>query len=103
LHEGSNEVSLKIVYFLHFLEKLLLAIVLTLQPLFAENFAVGDGFAEGDGVDEGVFEYSGVGADAGNVVCIILLTEVSKFIGNIQVVELVPRCRKGYWVYFLDL
>jgi hypothetical protein len=47
------------------------------------HFATGNGFAEGDRVDEVVLEDAGVSTDAGNVVRVVLLAEITIFIGDV--------------------
>ena len=70
---------MQIVDFLHFLEQLLLTIILAFDPLLPQNFAVGDGLAEGQCIDKKVLEDSRMGADAGNEVSVVFLAEVSEF------------------------
>lgn len=82
---------MEIVYLLHFLKDFLLPIILALLPLFSKKFAVGDGFTEREGVDEGVFEDARVSPDTGDVVRIIILAEISEFIGDIEVIEFISR------------
>ena len=71
---------MQVVYFLHLFEQFFLPVVLTFQPLLSVYFALGNGLAKGDGVDEVVFEYSGVDPYARDVVCVVLLAEILKFI-----------------------
>jgi hypothetical protein len=73
----------------HLLEHFILSIILTLEPFIPQNLAIRNGLAERDRVNKAVFEYSRVGAHARDIVCVVVLAEITKFIGNIEVVELI--------------
>jgi hypothetical protein len=79
----SLEIALQIENLLHLLEQFLLSVVFTTHPLVMRHLASRNSLAEGDGVDEVVLENTGVSANAGDVVCIVFLTEVPIFIGDV--------------------
>ena len=87
----SNKLTLQIINLFHLFKQLLLAVVLALQPLFSENLAAGNSLAEGSRVDKAIFEDARMGSHTGGVICIVFLAEVSKFVRDVEVIELVSK------------
>jgi hypothetical protein len=79
----SLQIVLQIEDLLHLLEQFLLSVVLTAHPFVICHLATGNSLAEGDRVDEFVLENTGMSANAGDVVCIVFLTEIPIFIGDV--------------------
>ena len=43
-----------------------------------------------------------MGSYTGGVICIVLLTEVSKFVRDVEVIEFVSKWKYSYCVYFFE-
>ena len=85
----SSQFFLQLVNSPHFFQHFILSIIFAFQPFLSKYLTIRYGLAEGDGVDEAVFEDSRVGANAWYIVCVVVLAEITKFIRNIEIVELV--------------
>lgn len=85
----SSQFFLQLVYSPHLFQHFILSIILALEPFLSKDLTIRYGLAERNGVDEAVFEYSRMGAYTGYIVCVVVLAEITKFIRDIEIVELV--------------
>jgi hypothetical protein len=85
----SSQFFLQLVYSPHLFQHFILPIVFAFQPFLSKYLTIWNGLAKWDRVYEAVFEYSWVGTYAWDIVSVVVLAEVTKFIRNIEIIELV--------------